>query len=203
MKNAKFKSLLLLALPLISFDKGGLVNKPMPVISNKTLDGKTIDESYFKGHVTLVAFMYIGCPHCMNEISILNRLNKQYAGNDQVQILCIARQMRKQLEDFNSVDSSMFGKIRVVMKAPRIEYTIQPGCSDAESKMEQSGDDVQIKKECSTLEDTYGVSGFPTAFYVDRNGIIREIHKGGPRNQDDESFYKELKKSVDRLLNER
>ena len=194
----------LLMLPLVSFEKGGLVNKPMPVLPDKTLDGKIIDENYFKGHITLVAFMYIGCPYCMREISMLNRLKKEYANNDQVQILCIARQMRRQMEQFNSVDSSMYSKLRVVaFNVPPMEYTIQPACGDGDGKMEQNGEHATIKSECSTLEDTYGVTGFPTAFYVDRKGLIREIHKGGPRNDHDEDFYKQLKKNVDKLLNEK
>lgn len=73
MKRNRFIPVLVaLVLPLMSFDQDSLLNHPMPSLHNKTLDGRTIDANYYKDHITLVSFMYIGCLPCMYEIDALN-----------------------------------------------------------------------------------------------------------------------------------
>ena len=141
MKNIISKlMLLIIALPFLSFKNDSLADHPIPLLPNKTLDGKTIDESYYRGHVTIVSFMYIGCMGCMNEITTLNKLKEEYAGNDNVQILCVARQMRAQMMQFNSNDTAKpdsanlrgmsYGFLRKALHADHIAYTIQPACID-------------------------------------------------------------------------
>src|SRR5688572_7841190 len=67
-----------------------LLNQPMPEFMGQTLTGKKIDKAYFKGKVTVVNFMYIGCFACMKEINALNQLQQKYQGNNQFQILGIS-----------------------------------------------------------------------------------------------------------------
>ena len=199
--------LLIFVLLLLSFKNGGLLNNPIPLLPNKTLDGKTIDENYYKGHVTIVSFMYIGCAGCMNEISTLNKIKAEYANNEQLQILCIARQMRDQMISFNGYHMAKFDTskpmdysyIRKAMNTDSIQYTILPACADAKSTMVKNGNEFSIKSECSTIEEKYGVTTFPTTLYVDKKGIVRQIHVGGPPTKDAPEFYNEIKKQIDLL----
>lgn len=189
-----------LTFPLMSFDRSSLLNHPMPVLSNETLDGKVIDANYYKDHLTIVSFMYIGCPPCMNEIGLLNRITREYRSDSRVQVLCIARQMKKQMVQFNSNEQTVFSSLRKAMGAEPIEYAIQPACNDGKSTMDSIDGNVTLKSECTTIEDVYGVDAFPTIFFVDNKGIIRKIQHGGPAEKNDSSFYHELKGVVDSLL---
>ncbi len=197
--------LLAFLLPLCSFDnKGGRTG---PVLPNKTLDGKTIDDAYYKGHVTIVSFMFIGCLPCMNEIGVLNRIKREYAANDQLQILCIARQMREQMIQFNDDSkTSPFSMLRKAMKVDPITYTILPGCDEAPSKMKDTQTDsvreVYLKSECNTIEEKCGIAAFPTIFFVDKKGMVRKVKDGGPGKPNDEAFYNEVKQEIDALLSE-
>ena len=206
-KTALILPLAMSLLPLLSFDNSSLEGHAMPLLPAKTLDGRTIDENYYKGHVTIVSFMFIGCLPCMNEISTLNKIKEAYAASEKLQILCVARQMREQMAQFNSTDNTTYpGMIRKALNADPIQYSIQPACDDAASKMVINGDaenkHVDVKSECSTIEEKYGVNSFPTLFYVDKNGIIRKIEAGGPPTKNDPDFYNRVKKEIDLLLAE-
>lgn len=190
-----------LALSLSSLAQHPLLDKPMPLLPAKTLDGATIDQGYYKDHITVVSFMFIGCMPCMNEIGMMNRLNDEYKSRN-VQFLCVARQMRQQMVEFNEDSTSLFGKVRKALGVPPMNYAIQPACADAESRMIKgdSGHDIQMKSECNTITDVYSVTSFPTAFFVNRQGVIRKVKKGGPPNQHHEPFYEEMKASIDSML---
>lgn len=187
------------------FAQHPLLNKPMPLLPAKTLDGTTIDKAYYKDHITVVSFMYIGCPPCMNEIGMMNRLSEEYKARN-VQFLCVARQMRQQMVEFNEDSTSLFGKVRKALGVPPITYAIQPACVGTESKMTKGGSEseqhIDLKSECNTITDVYGVTSFPTAFFVDRNGVIRKIKKNGPPSQHYEPFYEEMKSRIDSMLAE-
>jgi thiol-disulfide isomerase/thioredoxin len=191
---------------LSSFDYSSMLNHAMPLLPNRTLDNKTIDENYYKGHVTIVSFMFIGCMPCMNEISVLNTLKEEYAGNNKFQILCVARQMGQQMKQFNEDTGSIMGKVRKALKVDPISYSIQPACNDAESKMVDNGNDadrhIELKSECNTIAEKYGVTAFPTIFYVDKNRTIRKIEVGGPQVKNDLAFHDKIKRTVDSLLSE-
>lgn len=89
---------------------------------------------------------------------------------------------------------------------PPITYAIQPACVGTESKMTKRGSEseqhIDLKSECNTITDVYGVTSFPTAFFVDRNGVIRKIKKDGPPSQHYEPFYEEMKSRIDSMLAE-
>ncbi len=167
------------------------------------MDGQSIDEAYFKGHLTVVSFMYVGCPPCMNEISLLNKLSDDYAAKG-VQVLCVAMQTRQQMDEFNNTGKGTYGLIRKALKIDSIRYTIQPACSDAPDNITKSGSDsdqhISIGRQCSTIKEVYGITSYPTIFFVDKDGIIRKTKKGGPGKMNDMAFYAELKKEVDAQL---
>ena len=196
-----------LILPLSSFNSETLVGHPIPLLPNKTLDGKTIDENYFRGHVTVVTFMAIGCMPCMYEINSLNKIQKEYAARG-VQVLCVARQMRDQMVQFNSDDKkSYFSMLRNAVKVEPIKYDIQPACADKKSALEEKKDtarnvEVTLKMECNTLEEKYGITAIPATFYVNKNGIVRSTTIGGPGKPNDPDYLSEVKKVIDQLLAE-
>ena len=177
----------------------------MPLLSNKTLDEKIIDENYYKGHVTVVSFMFIGCFPCMNEITILNKLHDEYLQNDKVQILCVARQMKEQMIEFNSNKKNYFNSLRMALVADSIKYSIQPACDDGKSKMviDEKINTFSLKEECNTIEDRFGVNTFPTMFYIDKKGLVRKIDIGGPSSKNDSTFYNKVKNEIDILLAEK
>jgi len=61
---------------------------PMPDITMKTIDGKTISSSTWRGKVTIVNFWATWCPPCRAEIPDLIALQEKY--RDQVQIIGIS-----------------------------------------------------------------------------------------------------------------
>lgn len=196
----KKAALIILLLPILSFNSDSLINRPMPLLANSTLDGKIIDKNYFKGHVTIVSFMFIGCMPCMNEISLLNKLNKEYSTDSRLQILCIARQMKEQMRQFNSDSKTMFSQLRKALNVDTITYSILPACNNETSNMDSAGNNVRLKSECNTISDIYGVDRYPTIFFVDEESIIRKIYTGGPPTQNDTAYYNKLKTEVDSLL---
>lgn len=192
-----------LGLLLTSFEPDSLLNKSMPLLPAKTLDGVTVDEQYFKGKVTIVSFMYIGCPPCMNEISLLNKFIDDYAGKD-LQVLCVAVQTRNQMLEFNTSDTGTYGALRKAMKIEPIRYAIQPACPDGPNNIQLSingGDTIKkIGYQCPDITEKYGITAYPTVFLVDKKGIIRAIKKGGPGEKNDMWFYDMWKKEADTLL---
>lgn len=90
--------------------------------------------------------------------------------------------------------------LRKRLKVAPISYTIQPACDDGKSKMQVQGDNVTFNQECNTIEKVFGVTAFPTIFFVDGRGIIRKVQSGGPAEKNDTVFYGELKSAIDGLL---
>lgn len=187
---------------LCSFDKAGPEGKAMPLLPGKTLKGHTMNAAYFKGHVTLVNFMYIGCPPCMNEIGAMNRLYHDYAGNNKFQMLCIARQTNAQMNSFNAAGASLYSRIRTALGAEPIAYDILAACEGNASHTDTTGENIRISKECNIIEEIYGVDSYPTAWFVDKNGIVRKVSHGGPASKDDKEFYTRMKKEIDAMLAE-
>ncbi len=150
MRTFFLAAILALSAPALA-KNDSLLGQKMPVLPAQTLDGVTVDAAYFLGKVTLVNFMYIGCPPCMAEIAFLNRLYDEYRAGGQVQVLCIARQMPAQMRDFNTADSSLYGKLRQAFGAGRIRYPILPACPPGASTQEQRGDNIRLNSECNTV----------------------------------------------------
>jgi len=202
MKRIQILVLLIPIVLCLSFASGSLLNKPVPLLPYKTLEGKSIDKNFYTGHVSLMSFMFIGCMPCMNEISTLNKLQAEYKSNPNFQIVCVARQMRGQMMDFNSNNNSILSKVRKAFHADSIEYSIQPSCPDASSKATGYNGNIELKSECNSIEDTYGIISFPTMLYIDKKGIVRKLEQGGPGKPNDPEFYSRVKANIDSLLQE-
>src|SRR5262247_962582 len=61
----------------------------VPDLTLKTLDGRTLHTSEWKGKVTLVNFWATWCPPCREEIPDLIKLQERY--KDQLQIIGVVR----------------------------------------------------------------------------------------------------------------
>jgi thiol-disulfide isomerase/thioredoxin len=194
----------LLLCPYAAKANDSLLHKQAPTWQVNTISGKQIDAPYYKGRVTLVTFMYIGCPPCMNEISMLNRLQQEYKSDARVQLLAVARQTAQQMTEFNAINNTIHSKIRQALGVEPIAYEILPACGNNTGKIPDTNSAViNIGSECDVLERTLGIEMYPTTIFIDKNGIIRKVQKGGPVSKADNTFYNEdLKKPIDQLLSE-
>ncbi len=155
---------------------------PMPAIKGETLDGKKIDSAYFNGHLTLISFFYIGCPPCMKEIPVLNKL-KDHFKSTSFQILAIAPHTPSVLTQFNKTPSGT--------REP-ISYDILPECSE---------DSLPgTAPRCHTISRLFGVSAYPTAVLINRNGEILMTIEGFPMRENDAETLAEMIKMVEGYL---
>ncbi len=150
-----------------------LLNKKVPAIVALASNGQRIDTNYFKGKVTLISFMFIGCPPCMKEAPALNQLYKEVSP-DTLQMLCIAPHTAAQMSDYNSDASNRFSLIRKANGVDPIPYPIVTECMLPKAGRAPN----VVGPECNTLSSQFLVSGYPATLLVDRKGIIRHVYQG-------------------------
>lgn len=158
---------------------------PMPAINGETLDGKKIDSAYFRGHLTLISFFYIGCPPCMKEIPVLNKLNDHFK-NSTFQILAIAPHSPSVLKQFNQTPTGTRETIR---------YDILPECPEDN----QPG----TAPRCHTFSRLFGVSAYPTAVLINNKGEILMTIEGFPMRENDAETLAEMIKMIEGYLNKK
>ncbi len=59
-----------------------IVGAQLPKFESKTLSGKLIDQDYFIGKNSIINFWFEGCPPCVAEIPIFNKIVKQFGTSD-------------------------------------------------------------------------------------------------------------------------
>ena len=150
-----------------------LLNKKVPALVVVASNGQRIDTNYFKGKVTLISFMFIGCPPCMKEAPALNQLYNEVS-SDTLQMLCIAPHTATQMADYNSDATNRFSLIRKANGVDPIPYPVVAECT---MPKEGRAPNV-IGPECNTLSSRFLVSGYPVTLLVDRKGIIRNVYQG-------------------------
>lgn len=151
-----------------------LLNRPVPAFTAHTLTGQLVDASYFKGKVTLLNFMYIGCQPCMAEMPLLQRLHQEYQGR--LQVVSIAPHTAQQLQGFQSRNTPE-GAIRRYFKVDSIRYALVPECDKA-----QPHEANFFGPECSTISSKFyaDTNGYPMSFLIDQQGMVRRIYEGFP-----------------------
>ena len=150
-----------------------LLNKKVPALVAVASNGQRIDTNYFKGKVTLISFMFIGCPPCMKEAPALNQLYNEVS-SDTLQMLCIAPHTATQMADYNSDATNRFSLIRKANGVDPIPYLVVPECT----MLKEGRAPNMIGPECNTLSSQFLVSGYPATLLVDRKGIIRNVYQG-------------------------
>jgi thiol-disulfide isomerase/thioredoxin len=174
---------------------GKLNNKPVPRLNGKTIAGVTIDSAFFTGKVTLITFMFIGCPPCMKELPIMNKLDSIYKGKP-FNVLAIAPHIGQHLKDFNSSNNTPYSQARRAARADSITYHMLPEC--AEVKITRK--DNRIGPECSDISALFNVRSYPTAFLVDKKGVIRKVWEGFEVGAPEDYLLEKYTSEIDKLL---
>lgn len=146
-----------------------LTNKKVPLYKNTTIDGKLIDSSYFKGKVTLLTFFGFGCGPCYSELRILDEISKTYP-KDKYQILFIGDATEKDLRDFRSYHSKSFAKTKRKLGVDTLAFDIIADCPDNPVRF--------FARSCKGSSETFNVNAFPITFFINQEGIIKEICVG-------------------------
>ena len=197
MRKKIFFSIILAGLAFGFSGPDKLVDKSLPYFAGKTISGEKVDSSFFRNKVTLIDFMYIGCPPCMKEIKQLCKMKKENT-NSSFQILGISANTEQQLKDFNSNNSTIYSQVKKNAKLDSIEYFLMPEC-DAERTNKKPN---TIGPECNTVSKLFKVTAYPQTFLVDKKGIIRYAFSGYVSEKDEEAFMQELKEEITKLLKE-
>jgi len=197
MKQRIFLAVIVVGIAFAFSGPDKLVNKPMPYFEGKTISGVKVDTSFFRNKVTLIDFMYIGCPPCAKEMKQLIKLNKENTSSS-FQILGISANTEQQLKDFNSTNSTMYSQVRKNAKLDSIEYFLMPECATESVKKKPNS----LGAECNTVSKLFKVFAYPQTFLVDKKGIIRYAFSGYVSEQDEEAFMQELKEEIKKLLAE-
>ncbi|MEN9527390.1 MAG: hypothetical protein RLY56_1341 [Pseudomonadota bacterium] len=145
----------------------------------------SLNNSFFRGKVIVVALAGSWCPNCHDEAAFLADLHRR----KRAQGFEVVSLMFEQFGDFPKAAEAVY-RFRDRYK---IEYTtLIAGISDK--------DDAASK-----LPQLNGVFAFPTTIFVDRSGKVRKIHTGfsGPATGVHyEKLVDEFEKTVDSLLAE-
>ncbi|MGB3077443.1 MAG: TlpA disulfide reductase family protein [Saprospiraceae bacterium] len=76
-----------------------IIGAILPEFGGTTVDGKIIDENYFKGKVTVLNFWFVGCQGCEKEMPGLNKVVEKYKSLP-VNFLAIGRNNEQEIRDF-------------------------------------------------------------------------------------------------------
>ena len=153
--------------------KHPLLNKKVPIFTANTIENRPIDSSTFKGKVTLLCFLEIGCLPSLKEMGVLNKIKMAYSNAD-FQVIAIFPSTRKQLNEFTSDDTNFYSKIRFRHLNEPLNYTLIAECENENPRRLTN----HTGYECSTISRKFKVDGYPETFIADRTGIIRKVFTG-------------------------
>jgi thiol-disulfide isomerase/thioredoxin len=84
-----------ITVPAVSCATGSL----FPHINCTSITGQSIDQSYFKGKISIINLWFIGCAPCVTEIPGFNQIVRKY-GKDRIRYLAIGRESKEEIEEF-------------------------------------------------------------------------------------------------------
>lgn len=159
-----------------------LVNKKVPVYTAVTIDGKKIDSAYFNNKVTVLTFFGFNCWPCLYELDILDEIVKEYP-KDKYQVLLIGDGSDKDLRDLRAYHSKHYRKLKRKMGIDTLAFDMVADCPENPVKL--------FGKSCPGSTPVFKVVGFPTTFFINREGIIKEICHGFavPRNKESDEYF--------------
>jgi len=85
------------------------VNKRLPELPLTAMDGRKIELSQFKGKPTLINFWFTTCHPCVDEIPVLNKIQRKYKGK--VHFISITFNTKDQVTKFLKSHTYDFTKI--------------------------------------------------------------------------------------------
>lgn len=141
---------------------GGAPDFNLPIVGPNGLTGQKVSLSSFRGKVVLLEFMVPQCSHCQNMAPVLEKLYQQY-GSSNVVLL--------------SVSGSWNGAT----------------AKDAASFIQNYHSSwTYVYDSSGMVFNTYGVTGTPTFFLIDKNGQIVKTYPG-------ETSYETLAADITRI----
>lgn len=141
-------------------------------LNTTTLDGEKIDSSVFaKNKVTLVNLWNVGCTPCVQEIPILDKLNKEYEGKD----------------------AAIVG---LYFAPPAYLEQERPDIDDILSRAGADYTQLTLTQEMYDSDLLQSVQAYPTTYVVDSEGNIVNTVEGSNDYEGWKSFIEdELKKA--------
>lgn len=153
------------------------------------LNGKqvSINDARFKDKVVVITLMGSWCPNCMDETGFLSDWYKQNKQRG-VEVIGLAYE---RTTDFERSKKALSG----FLKRFDVQYPVLiTGVTPADPK-----------KGEKSLPQLTAIKGFPTTIFVDKKGLVREVHTGfsGPGTGEHyEHFKQEYNQLIDKLLKE-
>ena len=127
---------------------GTRIGDQAPDFTLKTLDGNTIHLSDFRGKPVFVNFWASWCPPCKAEIPDIEKFYEKYKGK--VTVL--------------GVNLTFNDKMSDIVNLLQADHATYPVLLDEDNS--------------HPVTDTYHVDGIPASFFVDKNGVIRDVYVG-------------------------
>lgn len=132
-----------------------LVGKPAPDFKGASPFGKPVSLSAFRGKApTVLTFWSIYCATCVEEMAGLQRLYEKY-GPGGVAVVAVNEDADVGVE--------------------RVKAFLDRSAATADGKFTY---DILFDGKGDVLR-SYGVSRLPTLFFIDRDGVVREVIEGG------------------------
>ncbi len=122
-----------------------LVNKPAPDFALKSLDGKTVTLSGLKGKIIVVDFWATWCGPCKASFPFLQKVHEKYQSNPDIVILALNTWER--------------------VKGDAKEELVKKFIADNKYTFTVLYDENFVEQ--------YGVTGIPTKFIIDKDGMIQ------------------------------
>ncbi len=135
-----------------------VIDEPRPTFALQDLDGQERAISSFEGKVVLLNFWATWCPPCVEEMPVLDRLARDL-GDDGLRVVGVALDDASAVRDFANTHD--------------IDYPLLIGGRDAYSLVRAYGN------ARTTL---------PHTVVIDRQGIVRAIHRGALDAQEAEAL---------------
>jgi thiol-disulfide isomerase/thioredoxin len=157
-----------------------LAGKAAPAFTLKTLDGKKVSLSDYKGKAVLVNFWATWCAPCKIEMPWFEEFEKQYASQGLV-ILGV-------------VDDVDAGKDMIAKTAQKAGVTYPILLSDGKVGDAYSGVDAKGQP--------VGMEYLPMSFYVDKNGVVVAETAGlaAKSTKDESDELKNAKNEIEKLI---
>ena len=162
-------------------------DKSLPDHDWITLNGDTLNQSFFHGKVCFFNFFMAGCPPCMQEVKYLNKLFNHYSDSTNV---CIVGIFSGDKDDF--------------IKYYKFEESISKASSNSTLQLKYSR--VSVPKYTILLIDfnhfkfKYHAWGVPSNLIIDKNGYVQFCKSGFPSEQlFQEKYYSEFVSEIDKL----
>jgi peroxiredoxin len=139
-----------------------LNGKPAPDFSLRTLDGKTVQLSDFKGKAVLINLWATWCPPCQAEMPAIQAAYVKYKDQGLV-VLAVNFTVQDTLPDI----TAFVGKYHLDFP-------------------------VLLDEDGAVSSNSYGMRGLPDSYFIDRTGVVRRMVAGAIPTEQLDQFILEI-----------